>query len=320
MPSVDIDIEVVVLDSQSDDGSWEDLVAEFGADPRVVLRQNARGLGPTRSWLDGAAHVSGDFVTFVWSDDYLFERYLPSVLPPLLSTDAQLCLSNGVVRDMSDDSEPPPVGVEPWPGAGMPSTEVLNLSWLDAVAVFADIVGGRGWLAPASPLVGLFRRRAFDAWVARVEDFSRRSALADRLLWQQAIGPDSYLYLVALELTSTSTPVAVVPAPVAQFSSHPDSITMNALATQPWRLEVGYWLTRVAWLSGITVPLPPQLVAAAVQRLGSLGVQYAAQALNIEDPVLSPDQSAKDIEAAITRLAKWGEGQILGQRSAGHPQ
>jgi hypothetical protein len=299
----DIAVEVVVLDSDSDDGSWEELVAEFGSDERVLLRQNARGLGVVRSWLDGAVHVTGDFVTFVWSDDYLFDRFLPSLLPPLLDGDAMVCLSHGVSRDIADESPAPPLGSEPWDGAGRLSLETLTVSWLEAFAAFTEVMAPQGWLAPASPLVALFRREAFDAWVARVEDFSRSSPLAERVLWQKAIGPDLYLFLVALELTSRSSPITVAPAPVAQFSSHPDSITVRTLATQRWWFDVGYWLTRASWLAELAPAAPHQLEAAAFQRLGTLGVQYAEQAVRVSDHTLDPPQSIAAIRDTIQRLA-----------------
>ena len=74
------DGEVIVLDSESDDGSWEGLKQEFGEEPRVVLRQNRSGLGPTKSWLDCAEGLTGDAVTFVWSDDYIAPDFLLHLL------------------------------------------------------------------------------------------------------------------------------------------------------------------------------------------------------------------------------------------------
>ena len=71
-----VDVEVIVLDSESDDGSWEALRSRFGSDSRVTLAQNRRGLGPTRSWLDGAKLARGDYMTFIWSDDYISPRFL----------------------------------------------------------------------------------------------------------------------------------------------------------------------------------------------------------------------------------------------------
>jgi hypothetical protein len=135
-----------------------------------------------------------------------------------------------------------------------------------------------------------------------VEDFSRTSPLAERVLWGKAIGPDLYLFLVALELTSRAEPIMVAPAPVAQFSRHPESITVHTLATQPWWFDVGYWLTRANWVSQLTDPVLPQLEAGALQRLGSLGVQYAQRAVSVTDETLAPQQSIDSIRDAIGRL------------------
>ena len=45
-----VSIEVVVIDSSSNDGSFEDLQQEFSADNRVKLLQNPSGSGPIKSW------------------------------------------------------------------------------------------------------------------------------------------------------------------------------------------------------------------------------------------------------------------------------
>ena len=44
-------VEVVVIDSSSNDGSFEELQQEFSADDRVKLLQNPSGSGPIKSWL-----------------------------------------------------------------------------------------------------------------------------------------------------------------------------------------------------------------------------------------------------------------------------
>ena len=52
-------IEVVVIDSSSKDGSYEDLQKEFSDDIRVKLLQNPSGSGPIKSWLEGVESISG---------------------------------------------------------------------------------------------------------------------------------------------------------------------------------------------------------------------------------------------------------------------
>ena len=220
-----VDVQVIVLDSMSDDGSWELLTQSFQNDMRVVLARNARGLGPTRSWLDGAQLVTGEFATFLWSDDYISPDFLTLLLPSLRNG-ADMAMGNGVVRDIDDDMPlPVPMGAfEAMTGDGFLRRH-LGLS--------------NGWALPVSPAVALFTRAVFDRWIAAVEAWCGEPGVRQSLLWKRAIGPDLMLFMAAG--LGPANQIAVADNAVAQFSSHAQSITVSS-STLP--LRVGYWLAK----------------------------------------------------------------------------
>ena len=223
--TIETDVEVVVLDSMSDDGSWELLNERFGDDPRVILAQNERGLGPTHSWLDGARLITGDYVTFLWSDDYVCKDFLRILLPPLLDG----CVSafgTGLIRDIDDNSPLP-----------MLAGATKRIRGLDLLEHHLGLISGID--LPVSPAVALFTRAVFECWIVEVEDWCLRPGVYYKIMWRRAIGPDLMLFLAAS--TCATQQVSVHRRAVAQFSSHPGSITIASSRTP---LRVGYWLAK----------------------------------------------------------------------------
>lgn len=227
---VGVGVEVIVLDSRSDDGSWELLSKEFDDFEQVVLIQNERGLGPTRSWLDAAEFVTGDYVTFVWSDDYIFDHFLENLLPPLAAGN-HLAIANSIVRDIDVDT---PVA-EGKAGHVMVPVEDVVLGY------YGLSRRSRKTRAPVSPACSLFSREAFDAWRLAVASDCQADPLRQNLHWKRAIGPDLMLYLLAIDRQGNTVPVITMP--VAQFSSHESSIS---LSSNKWNMVAGYWLA-LSW-------------------------------------------------------------------------
>jgi hypothetical protein len=254
-----VPVEVVIIDSVSDDGSWEELKARFSDDARVQLLQNDRTIGPTGSWLLGARMARGLFATFVWSDDYLTPDFLVKLLPKLESAE-RLTIGLGVVRDVDNE--------ESLDSASQPAV-------IDSGTLLAAYLSGEAsttFLTPVSPACALFHIAAFRDWCSGIESLSRASHLRHRLMWRAAIGPDVLLFLWALK-QQTET-VGQELSPVAQFSSHSSSITM---ASDPWLLRAGYWLARsAACQQGFGRRLPQEQQANIISRLLGVGLLLAA--------------------------------------------
>lgn len=225
--SDDVEVQVVVLDSESDDGSWEALVAHYADDVRVELYQNRRGSGMVRSWIDGARYASGDFATFLWSDDWVFPNFATDLLPSLLRGTVS---SRGValIRDVNESTPPPATRAA--------AADTVSRAW--AIAERYDALGWRVAAPPVSTACALFRADVMREWIGSVEELTSGNELRRLLMWQRGFGPDAYVYLLALERNEAT--IGHVTVPVAQFSSHEDSITV---ATSSWISSVAHWLT-----------------------------------------------------------------------------
>ena len=75
------DLEVVVVDNASTDGTWE-LCQEFArADSRVRLFRNTENIGPVRNWQRCFREAQGRYGKLLFSDDVLSSFYLERTLP-----------------------------------------------------------------------------------------------------------------------------------------------------------------------------------------------------------------------------------------------
>jgi glycosyltransferase involved in cell wall biosynthesis len=79
------DVEVILVDDGSLDGSRERAVDFCDRDDRFrIVTQENQGLGPARN--TGAQHATGEFLTFVDSDDVLALRTFETVVDRLRDT------------------------------------------------------------------------------------------------------------------------------------------------------------------------------------------------------------------------------------------
>jgi glycosyltransferase involved in cell wall biosynthesis len=77
------DLEVVVVDNASTDGTW-DVCREFARDDsRVRIFRNAENIGPVRNWQRCFKEAQGRYGKLLFSDDLLSSFYLEKTLPLL---------------------------------------------------------------------------------------------------------------------------------------------------------------------------------------------------------------------------------------------
>jgi glycosyltransferase involved in cell wall biosynthesis len=80
-------IEVVVVDNCSVDGTWE-LVSELArTDKRLKIFRNDTNLGPVRNWLRCLQEAKGTYGKILWSDDLIAPDFLEATLPFLNDED-----------------------------------------------------------------------------------------------------------------------------------------------------------------------------------------------------------------------------------------
>ena len=80
-------------------------------------------------------------------------------------------------------------------------------------------------------------------WVRELQEFTQGQPLRHHFMLERNAGPDLMIYLLSI-LNHTGA-VPVLDEPVAQFSTHETSMTVNFEETD---LVIGYWLAQV-WVS-----------------------------------------------------------------------
>lgn len=77
------DIEVVLVDNASDDGTWE-ICQQFAVvDPRVRVFRNAENIGPVRNWMRCGLLARGKYSKILFSDDLLELDCIARMIEPM---------------------------------------------------------------------------------------------------------------------------------------------------------------------------------------------------------------------------------------------
>ena len=101
------DLEVVIVNDCSTDGSMELCREKYGSDPRVVLVQQERNMGPGRARNAGMKAAGGEYLAFVDADDGLLPEALEAMYEAAVKNDADVVHGGGFlipyVKSMPDD-------------------------------------------------------------------------------------------------------------------------------------------------------------------------------------------------------------------------
>lgn len=71
--------EIIIVDNNSTDGTFEFLIEKYGNEPKIKLFQNNTNVGPVRNWIRGIEEARGDYVKLLFSDDWLESNYLLTI-------------------------------------------------------------------------------------------------------------------------------------------------------------------------------------------------------------------------------------------------
>jgi len=96
------DVEVIVADHSSTDGTWE-LLQPYGSDARVRLLRTPPGGGAERNWNRVTAEASGELVKLVCGDDILYPELLERQVAAFDAADDKVALVAST-RDIVDAS------------------------------------------------------------------------------------------------------------------------------------------------------------------------------------------------------------------------
>lgn len=217
------DLEVIVVDNASVDGTWGVCQSLAATDSRVHIFRNDTNVGPVRNWLRCVEEASGDYVKFLFSDDLMFPEFLKETVSRLddnsvafVSTAAVIGeeLERGEITYASHDNET-----------------------LSSKTYFGRLAHGCPPV-PVSPGAGIFRiadvRKNLLLNMPGVEhDFTRNGA-----------GPDVLLYaLTAKEYDS----VVMLNRPLVFFRAHAGSFSVvneENSVTEGYRIALGWFFKK----------------------------------------------------------------------------
>lgn len=201
-------IEVVVGDNASSDGTWI-ICQQFAAkDKRVRIFRNDQNIGPVRNWLACVAQARGDYSKILWSDDLIHPDFIKKLRPLLDDLTIGFVYSAVSVFQNSIGEIRAQLYTK------------LTTGIYHANVFMEGAMIGEGF--PASPGCALFR--TIDVRKNLLLDIPNR---VDSDFSMHAIGNDLLLYL----LTAAEYPkFAIINEPLAYFRAHQESITMSAPA------------------------------------------------------------------------------------------
>ncbi|WP_333873899.1 glycosyltransferase family 2 protein [Methylobacter sp.] len=240
-----MDFEVVVVDNDSEDGTWE-ICRQFAAtDHRVRIFQNDTNIGPVRNWLVCVEKAQGEFGKILFSDDLMFPKFLEHTLPYLEDPEIGFVSTAALIGESPDN-------------AVVFYAAPTELQKISSKRYFNLLIPRKQSQIPYSPGAALFRMADIRANL-RVEiptkiprDFSKNGA-----------GPDVLLF--TLTALSYKTVMMISQAEVF-FRSHPGSfatldtgneVTEGYRAAIAWfcktQLTERHWASYVAriWLADI---------------------------------------------------------------------
>lgn len=219
---------VIVIDGESDDGSFTDLIAAYGNDPRVQLLQNSKSAGFMSTCFQGVGLVKSRWVTFMYDDDILSPGFRDMAEKLIQSSDTFI-LGYGAVYPADQVYPFKPIGRFQ---RHAPEELLRTFYGRGRALEFAGL--------PQSPICCITTIDVLEEWMARVKDFCSSNPLRLHFMLRRNIGPDLMIYLLSLAKHQGQVPLAV--AIVAQCSEHPASMSVQYGTSD---LSVGYWLAKI---------------------------------------------------------------------------
>ena len=112
------EIEIILVDDCSSDGSVEYCEALFGGEARVRILRQSRNMGPGEARNTGIRHARGRYVAFVDSDDQMKRDGLSAMFTAARQTGADVLHVAGILIPTADElpedlSQVPPEGITP---------------------------------------------------------------------------------------------------------------------------------------------------------------------------------------------------------------
>lgn len=196
------DLEIVIVDNFSDDGTWE-ICQEYAArDSRIRIFRNETNIGPVRNWIRCAQESPSEYSKILFSDDLLEPDCIERMLQPLENPDVGLVFCAARIGTSKDVSV---IAYSVKGGSLLNQREYLNLT----------LFGG----APVSP--GAVMLRTKDLIKNLHTDFPTATP---RPFDCHGAGPDVMILLLT---ASFYLRVECISDPLVFFRSHAGSFTVS---------------------------------------------------------------------------------------------
>lgn len=219
------DLEIIVIDNASTDGTW-DVCREYAArDRRVRIFRNPENIGPVRNWQRCFKEAQGRYGKMLFSDDLMTPDYLEKTLPLMRDPHVAFVFSQAKIGPRPDQSR---IAFQ----FARHSGRFARNRYLRAALL--------GHRTPVSPGAALFRisdlRGSLRVTIPShtIDDFEKHGA-----------GIDQLLYLMTAVRYEE---VAYVAEPLVFFRKHAGSITHSG---QDSRIADAYHQARV-WFAAHT--------------------------------------------------------------------
>lgn len=225
-------LEVIVSDNCSTDGTWEELLLRYHENPVVRLHRNSDNIGPVSNWLSAAMIARGLYVKVLYSDDLLLEGCLEEMLA-VMSDDVGFVYSTCLIGDHLASAKPA------YNLAKYFSRASLKFSSSFGFVLYALRSSS---IIPVSPAAALFRKADL---ISSLQKSIRMPALPDCL--DTGAGPDVSIYLNALVQYPSFVALS---QPCVFFRTHPASFTVS----QPHSVSNGHERTIRAFYTLLPFP------------------------------------------------------------------
>lgn len=232
-------IEVLVYDEASQDGTREIIAEEVKKDSRIRFFSSETNSGPVMAWRKLLYEAKGKYFTWVWADDLILPDYVETLVEVLEKNPSHLITGCNAFSELLPETvQKPGSGLI----TGVQSRKLLHE--FPSVKVKGDefALGVLAAVFPVSQVCFLYRtdaaRQAFDRYINFENpygfDFSRRA-------YGNEISLNSELALRSKDIILTGKPLAVCRA-------SPDSMTVTAQRSHRWEYWLAYvWAIRCAW-------------------------------------------------------------------------
>jgi len=200
-------IEIIVVDNNSTDGTWEILKCYSQKDKRIKIYRNQENIGPVKNWRRCLEYAKGEYAKFLWSDDLIAPEFIEKTLPYLIDNpDVGFTFTGTEIFDEEDNKKVKAYFIGE---TGLYPTEKF----------IESMILGEPYPVPVSPGNALFRMG--DLNKNTLVDIPNKKGID---FSKYAIGNDALIYL----LTAKDYPeFAFINETLSYFRSHKDSITIS---------------------------------------------------------------------------------------------